>query len=592
MIEQLLRVSFSAGLVVLVLMIFFLSTRQRYRIRLKYWVWLFVALRLLIPFTVTLPEQAASVPAVQTVVRVQNRITQRVTEPESQKQPMKTEEISPTVEEQTGGALDLPTLLTVIWAVGMLLFLLYHLLADLAFRRYVRRWGRPVTNQEVRRLVARAKKNGEIRGTLGVLVLKEAGSPMVMGLWHPVLILPKEDWDTTELYYVLRHEMIHLRRRDSLYKLVLLVCNGVHWFNPLVWMLRIRANQDLEIACDMEVVAGATQTVRMQYCETIMTTAQRSAMTGVSTFGSTKKSIMERFREIFAGENRKKGTVVLTVVVLIGVLCGATVAVETVGQEPEQSVTVTNMNFTPQISVTESLQPYIYTDSQEYLFYCKKEGQILWGVYKADFGGIRKEYELPLDHWDDDYELTHALDSTTWIFGTEPDHNARNYNDTAWCISVFGTEAIPGCQELLYQFLLDNGIQPNPYCMAEPYYVAPGASENLETHYALYDPERIYPAALERLEQVNEIGFEHEVLEAFAGFLAKDSGKYRSMSQESFAWYLGYNSAGTPVFAASGICELGYSYYSLWYQNGEVVYGYQYSFDSPQKVDEIWEIVE
>lgn len=584
MMEQLLRVSFSVGLVVLVLMIFFWGTRQRYRIRLKYWVWLFVALRLLIPVTVTLPEQAASVPAVQTVVQAQNRITQRMTEPESQEQPAVAEEISPTAEQPTTRRLDLNTLLTVIWGAGMLLFLLYHLLADLAFRRYVCRWGRPVTNREVRGLVARAKKNGDIRGTLGLLVLKEAGSPMVMGLRHPVLILPKEEWDTTELYYVLRHEMIHLRRRDSLYKLVLLVCNGVHWFNPLVWMLRIRANQDLEIACDMEVVAGATRTVRMQYCETIMTTAQRSAMAGVNTFGSTKKSIMERFREIFSGENRRKGTAVLTVVVLFGVLCGATVAVETV--EQEQSVTVTNKNFTPQISVTESIQHYIYTDSQEYLFYCEKEGQILWGVYQREFSGIRKDYDLPLDHWDQDYELTHALDSTTWILGTEPHH------DAAWCISVFSTEALPGCQELLEQFLADNSIEPNPYCMAEPYYVAPGAAENLEAHYDLYDPERIYPAALERLEAVNEIGFDQEVLDAFATFLAKDSGKYRSMCQEGFAWYLGYNSAGVPVFVTSGICDLGYSYYSLWYQNGEVVYGYQRSFDSPQKVDEIWEIVE
>lgn len=592
MMGQLLRVSFSTGLVVLVLMGFFRGTRQRYGATLKYWVWLFVALRLMVPVTVTLPQAATSVPVIQTVAQAQQRITQRVTESEKQGQQEDTAEISYAAEVQAPKSLNMEALVITVWAMGCGCFLLYHLLADLTFRRYVRRWGRPVTNREVRGLVANARKNGKIRGTLGLLVLKEAGSPMVMGLWHPVLILPHEEWDSTELYYVLRHEMTHLRRRDSLYKLVLLLCNGVHWFNPLVWLLRVRANQDLEIACDLEVVAGATRSVRMQYCETIMATAQRSAMAGVSTFGSTKKSIMERFREIFAGEKRRKGTVVLAMVVLLGVLCGATVAVGTVEQkdEPEKTVVVQNINFTPQITVPESLQTYIFTDSQEYLFYCKKEEQILWAVYQTDFSGIRQVYDLPLDHWDDDYELTHALDATTWILGTEPYQNARNYSDAVWCISVFGAETLAGCQELLYQFLLDNGITPNPYCMAEPYYMAPGAEENLENHYDLYDPERIYPAALKRLEQVNEIGLEQEILESFAQFLARDSDRYRRMAE--LTWYLGYNSAGIPVFAASGICELGYSYDSLWYQNGEAVYGYQYGFDDPESVEEAWEIVE
>lgn len=143
-----------------------------------------------------------------------------------------------------------------------------------------------------------------------------------------MLILPQEEWDATELYYVLRHEMTHVRRKDILYKTLLLLANGIHWFNPAAWLLRFRASQDLEISCDMLIMEGAPEEVRRRYCETILSAAQRSTMRGLgtsTTFGSTKRSIMERFREIFDERRRKKGIPVLIFVVLMVLLCGGVV---------------------------------------------------------------------------------------------------------------------------------------------------------------------------------------------------------------------------------------------------------------------------
>lgn len=600
MIETILRISVSTGLTVLILMLFFLGVKQRYAAKLKYWVWLLLALRLLVPVTVTLPEAVGRIPVVRQATQAQIVIMGRLSGTEAAAVEQQEENLSPPAdrgETETKTPVTGASVPVIIWAVGAGVFLGYHFLVNLAFRRYVRRWGRSVKNPEVRALVARARKNAGIRQPLRVLVLKEAGSPMVMGLWRPTLILPQEDWDATELYYVLRHEMTHLKRRDILYKTILLLCNGIHWFNPLIWMLRARAYQDLEIACDMEVVDGATQTVRMQYCETIMATAQRNALRGfgmATTFGSTKKSIMERFREIFSADNRKKGILVLSVVILVVVLCGATVAVDAAlepsagaeGSRTEESgaaVTMRNDYFSPVITVPESAKDYILADNPDYVFYCVKDQVLLWGVSCMKTAEVYETYDREFAV-DMEYFIVEALAPDVYMIG-------RDTSDNVWLLTVFCAGNVPESQNIISWFLTDNGIEANPYCIT-PYYSAEGAEEAAQQHLDVTDPERIYAAAMVRMEAVNSRGFDQEILEAFAAFLSKNTLQYEWMYDPGLQWELGYDASGQIILAAYGDLGDGNHYYSLWYRNGEVVFGInRWYMDYEVTIDEIKEIV-
>ena len=53
---------------------------------------------------------------------------------------------------------------------------------------------------------------------------------------------------------MLEHEFVHIRRFDALLKLALIAAVCVHWFSPLVWVLYVLANRDVELACDETVV--------------------------------------------------------------------------------------------------------------------------------------------------------------------------------------------------------------------------------------------------------------------------------------------------------------------------------------------------
>lgn len=347
MFYDFIRVSLVTGILILLLLLFFRLVRGRYAAALKYLIWLVLAIRLMVPVTITLPQKVSSLPAVRTVAETQHQIRQSftdfavsdsVTTADSVESVPSTEKAEKTdntdnAEEINIGAqpekqsVNWGWVLVWLWGIGAVLFLGYHVLVNYSFRRYIRRWGFPARDRQLKELVLRAKRNCGLGRPLKLLILENVGSPMVVGFLHPVLLLPQENWDATELYYVLRHELTHIKRRDMLYKGLLLLVNAIHWFNPAVWMMRYRAYQDIEICCDMTVVEGATRDVRMCYCETIMATAQRSAGVGMAaTFGSTKKSILERFREIFSEKRKKRGIAILLVVLAVAVLAGCSLS--------------------------------------------------------------------------------------------------------------------------------------------------------------------------------------------------------------------------------------------------------------------------
>ena len=95
-----------------------------------------------------------------------------------------------------------------------------------------------------------------LRRTATICQSDRIASPLTFGVLHPVILMPKgTDWKGGRtLQYVLEHEFVHILRFDTLSKLLLIGAVCVHWFNPMVWVLYILANRNLELSCDETVV--------------------------------------------------------------------------------------------------------------------------------------------------------------------------------------------------------------------------------------------------------------------------------------------------------------------------------------------------
>ena len=110
----------------------------------------------------------------------------------------------------------------------------------------------------------------KIRRRIPVYYCKETFSPMLAGILKPCILLPEIDLMPSELYDIFRHELIHYRRKDILYKWMIQLAVSIHWFNPLVYFMRRECDHACELSCDEKAISGLSAEQRMAYGDTLL----------------------------------------------------------------------------------------------------------------------------------------------------------------------------------------------------------------------------------------------------------------------------------------------------------------------------------
>ena len=141
--------------------------------------------------------------------------------------------------------------LPVVWLAAAALMAAYFTVSYGRARRRFRA-SIPDDSPAVRRWLAGQR----LRRPLEVRQSDLVSSPLTYGVLRPVILLPEsmEREDEAALTYILTHELVHVQRFDAVTKLVFAAALCVHWFNPLVWVLYVLANRDLELSCDQRVM--------------------------------------------------------------------------------------------------------------------------------------------------------------------------------------------------------------------------------------------------------------------------------------------------------------------------------------------------
>ena len=159
--------------------------------------------------------------------------------------------------------------------------------------------------------------------------------------------------------YVVVHELAHIRRRDCLRKLLLIVCLCLYWWNPLVWIMVRLADRDMELACDEAVLRALGPACKKPYALALLDMAQRQTKPSPLCSSFAKSCAEERVRAILRFRRLPVWTGALTAVLFLlaaGVL--ATQA-QTAARVPEAPAAMQEQAETPEAPVN---QPVIHID--------------------------------------------------------------------------------------------------------------------------------------------------------------------------------------------------------------------------------------
>lgn len=335
LLNNLMQIGLTVSLAALVPLILRRLMKKRYPARMVCVVWAILALRLLVPVQLTLPQAPVQVmPRTSYVVQsdqtafrqaglpvVQNP-TRWVTGTQAQ--------TLSTADTGTVKTVDITDILLTLWLAGVIACVLWQGIGYYRLIRSLKGKSRSVERADLHTILQEQCADLVIDREIPLRVSAAADCPMLAGFIHPTLYLPDEHISRTDAAFIFRHELTHYKHGDLWLKLLLLAARCLHWFNPLVHLIARFAQEDIEAACDDAVVRGQDGAYRRAYGETILRSAiaqaqRRKAL--VSCFGDDKKTLMRRFEGLFDKSVKKRGVALVVMIALLVGSLGCMIAV-------------------------------------------------------------------------------------------------------------------------------------------------------------------------------------------------------------------------------------------------------------------------
>ena len=217
-----------------------------------------------------------------------------------------------------------------VWLAGFLLVFGGRVMGDRRFRRELLTGAYPEEDPEVLAIWREVLLVMDLPWEVRLLRSPAARSSLSLreGRKKYATVLPERDYTEEELRFLFSHELHHLQRRDIDTKVFLAFCQGLCWFNPLVWLAAAKGSDDLELSCDEVVLAGQDERRRRDYAHLLLQSAAEGR--GFTTCLSARgKSLRYRLENVLKPRKRRSGTVLLAGVTLAVFLSWGTCAVST-----------------------------------------------------------------------------------------------------------------------------------------------------------------------------------------------------------------------------------------------------------------------
>ena len=306
---------------------------KRYGARWRYLVWLVVAIRLCVPIQLSLPGRMeimqVQVPSVQSGTR--EVLAQRTPDYFVQKEPNEpiqqpsVEQTQAVSEEKTDMFDFLLAYPYVLWLGGVLGFLAWQGWKYYDFRRMLKRSRRNILDASVLDTYYGLCREMGLQKRPAIYFCEALPSPLCVGLFRTAVYLNSEEREPAEMRLILKHELTHCKRKGLWFKGILLLARALHFFNPFVhWMARL-AEKDMELSCDLVVMADCGMAEREAYSMAILRTvreAKSKNMQMSTAFSGGKEELKMRFENIFDMTQKKRGIALFLAAALV--VCGGT----------------------------------------------------------------------------------------------------------------------------------------------------------------------------------------------------------------------------------------------------------------------------
>lgn len=258
-----------------------------------------------------------------------------------------------------------------VWIAGMLLMLVYGIYSYAKCRKLVRtavilKKTEPVCSHYPNTSVAKQKR----QRTASVWECDQIPSPFVLGIFGPKIYIPFR-MEAHEQQYILAHECYHIRRYDSLWKMLAFVLLSVYWWNPLTWIAFFYMVRDMEMSCDEAVIEFFGSDIKKDYSASLLAFAMERHPYSFAPIAFGEGDASKRIRNVLNFRKPRTWGAVIVIVII------AAVAVSCLTNRKEAE---NDTHFS-----TENSEKSEEAVSGTYAYEYNEEANIDWADFKITF---------------------------------------------------------------------------------------------------------------------------------------------------------------------------------------------------------------
>lgn len=329
---SLVQMSLSAALMIVAIIILRALTIERFPKKTFLVLWWIALLRLLIPFSIPSVMSFYSwfdpnLPAVVEQSSAMESTFEPVLDDSSETMENSTQfEMTPIPDTDIEYVEVKPSksfsesffdMLPAIWGIGIGVIAAFF---GINYWKGVRefRMSLPVENEFVNEWLS----SHQLRRNITIRQYDCIHTPLTYGIFRPVILLPKESLEQSPstLNFILAHEWVHIRRFDCVTKILLTAALCIHWMNPLVWVMYLLFNRDIELSCDETVLHLLGRNRRSDYALALIDMEEQKGGFASFASGFGRNAIEERIRAIMKMKKASLITILAAVVVVACVI--------------------------------------------------------------------------------------------------------------------------------------------------------------------------------------------------------------------------------------------------------------------------------
>ncbi|APM37676.1 M56 family metallopeptidase [Clostridium kluyveri] len=315
--KNLLKTSLTGSIIIILILILRKTLFKRYTSAFNYYIWLAVILKMIMPFKIPIyiPEKISN-----TFQHAPNNVKTIIDSGISLNESMKIKN-SPNIITGSYPMENYFTILFYIWLIVSVIFLAYYIISYIIFNNKIKHFTYDVPDSEIRNIYSELLVEMNIKRKISLKFCRGISTPLGIGIFNSCILIPSVLYNTQELKYILKHELMHYKKYDMMYKLLVLIISSMHWFNPMVYVMCREINKDCELSCDEAVLEKSDMEERKLYASALVNsirlnknnTLKQNLITGFNN----KNILKGRLKNMFNLKKRKKGVLIGILVVMV-----------------------------------------------------------------------------------------------------------------------------------------------------------------------------------------------------------------------------------------------------------------------------------